>query len=193
MISRKLASKFRVTCVSNSVISSYPVRRRTTKFQSFWFQRLFDALLQLCAASWDIIVYLCGGHLLFGLAGNSFWDWAICPKVWDLGSKTGHCWSKGKEHTEQIEKKKNSFFQPPFELNHHFGICSVIHLSRLINCSCASVVKISYTIDSYKEKAVLVGALTMQESVLHKKKAVLLKDLRTEDGCYQGFKPPWHT
>lgn len=49
------------------------------------------------------------------------------------------------------------------------------------------------TIDSYKKKAVLVGVLTVQESVVHMKKVVLLKDLTTEEGCYQDCKPPWHT
>lgn len=45
MIPRKLTSKFAVTFVSNSVNSSHPARRRNGKFQSLWFQRLFDDLL----------------------------------------------------------------------------------------------------------------------------------------------------
>lgn len=93
-------------------------------------------------------------------------------------------------------ENKNSSLQPIFELNHHFGMCSVIHLRRLIKCGCPSVVKISYPMDSHKKKAVLAGVLTIHESVLHvytRKKSVLLKDLKTEEGCYQEFKPPWQT
>lgn len=64
-------------------------------------------------------------------------------------------------------ENKNSSLQPTFELNHRFGMCSVIHLRRLIKCGCTSVVKISYPMDSYQKKAVLAGVLTIQESVLH--------------------------
>lgn len=48
-------------------------------------------------------------------------------------------------------------------------------LGGLIKCGYASVVKISYTLDLYKRKVVLLGGLPMEE------------------GCYQDFKPPWHT
>lgn len=84
-----------------------------------------------------------------------------------MAQKQGIAEPRGSRVLNELKQKYISSSQLTFELNCHFGMCGVIHLRRLINCGCTSVVKISYTIDLYKKKAVLVGALTMQESVLH--------------------------
>lgn len=186
MISRKLASKFAVMCVSNS---GYPARRRNTRFQSFWFQRLmlcFSFVLQAGTSScisvlWPSAVWVSRELILeLGNLSQGLGPWLQNRALLNQGKAA---------YLRNWKKPYISPFQPTFELYHHFGICSIIHLRRLNKCGCTSVVKISYYRFILEESCPGWSSHNggICTSYLYKKKSVLLKDLTEEEGCYQDF------